>query len=235
MSTRLRESVRRRMAWRFRSTAVGFSAGLVVLLVGCSGASAAGPPSIESESASKITSTDATLEAQINPGDAPDGIYYQFQLVGDPAEYESEITCPSEPVSGSTRPCVGARSLGSLPIGFIPGGSAPEAVGVDLGSALEPGMTYHYRVLVAKAVPTEDTVQWEAPALAGDDRTFSTPGLPVSQPPAIVPVPQAGEGIGTAALYPSRGRLPRHHHRRHKRHRQRGLHQGALSSSSAVG
>src|SRR4029077_21169030 len=119
----------------------------------------AAPPSIESESGSKNTSTDATVEAQINPGDAPAGVYYQFQIAGDPNEYKADLACPPEATSGPFRPCIGAASRVALPIVCIPPASGPTSVGLDLASAtvrLSRGVTYRYRVLVAEAIPTED-------------------------------------------------------------------------------
>ena len=50
------------------------------------------------------------------------------------------------------------------------------------GVTLQPGTTYHYRVLVARRVQTEDTIQWEPPTIYGADQTFTTPTGP---PPAV--------------------------------------------------
>jgi len=143
-------------------------------------------PTIDSESVSHVTSTDATLEAEINLHEAGAGAYYQFQLVNDPSEYASEILCPVK-LPPATDGCDGTQSASALPIGFLPGNTAQP--GVDLsaildlasvGMTLKPGTTYHYRVLVARRVPTEDTIQWEAPTVYGADQTFTTP-----TPPAI--------------------------------------------------
>ncbi len=64
-------------------------------------ADAGSPPVIDSESASHISSTDATLEASINSQEAPAGDYYQFQVVANPSEFASEILCPSTRPQGS--------------------------------------------------------------------------------------------------------------------------------------
>jgi hypothetical protein len=143
-------------------------------------------PSIDSESVSHVTSTDATLETEINLHEAGAGAYYQFQLVNDPSEYASEILCPVK-LPPATDGCDGTQSASALPIGFLPGNTAQPGVDLsailDLASAgvtLKPGTTYHYRVLVARRVPTEDTIQWEAPTVYGADHTFTTP-----TPPAI--------------------------------------------------
>jgi hypothetical protein len=159
------------------------------------------PPSIESESASHITPTDATLEAEINLHEAPDGVYYQFQLVRESNEFASEIVCPSTPPPGYSG-CVGPQAATALPIGFLPGNTAqPSATlgaSLDLASAgvtLQPGTTYHYRVLAARAVQTEDTIEWEPPTAYGSDQTFTTPIEPVS--------PAGGIGSGDDTVAPA--------------------------------
>jgi hypothetical protein len=224
--------MRRRTARRSLPTAAGLAAGLVALLVGCSCASAAVPPSIESESASNITPTDATLEAQINPGDAPGGVYYQFQIASNLGEYVSEIVCPPEPSSGPAHPCIGAHSSGALPIGFIAAGSGPSSVSLDLAGTdmkLQPGTSYQFRVLVAKAVQTEDTIEWEAPSIVGDVQAFTTPPNPTPPPTAD---PQTGSA-GQPAIQASSPSHPRRHHRRHHRkHNLRSLHRGKVGQAS---
>ena len=138
-------------------------------------------PSIASESVSHITPTDATVEAQVNLHEAGAGAYYQFQLVKEPSEYASEILCPAK-LPPASDGCDGTQSASALPIGFIPGNT--EQPGVDLpaildlasaGVTLKPATTYHYRVLVARRVKTEDTTQWEPPTVYGADQTFTTP------------------------------------------------------------
>jgi len=143
--------------------------------------SAEKPPTIESESVSSITPTDATLEAEINLHEAAAGVYYQFQLVKDPSEYASEILCPPTLQPGYSG-CVGPQGSGALPIGFLSGNTLqPSATShaslnlADVGGALKPGTTYHYRVLAARAVQAEDTIQWEEPTVFGADQTFTTP------------------------------------------------------------
>ena len=73
-------------------------------------ASVASAPSIESESTSNITSTDATLEAQINPQSEERGAYYQFQLAKNPADFASEFTCPTEGFPAGSSLCLGITS-----------------------------------------------------------------------------------------------------------------------------
>jgi len=138
-------------------------------------------PAIESESVSHVTSTDATLEAQIDVEGLLHGADYQFQIVQNPSEYASELICPSTRPQGHEI-CVGPQSPGVAPIGFVPSDEAgplkSSEVSLDLGSAgvtLKPGTTYHYRVIAARAVQTEDTIQWEPPTVYGPDQTFTTP------------------------------------------------------------
>jgi hypothetical protein len=154
-------------------------------------------PTVESESVSSVTATEATLEAEVNLHETGNGAYYQFQIVKDPSEYEQEILCPS------TRPqtfdgCVGPQEPGAPPIGYLPGNTmqpgATLHASLDLASAgiaLTPATTYHYRVLVARRVVTEDTIQWEPPTVYGLDRAFTT--LRTDKAPLI-------EGLSVANL-----------------------------------
>ena len=139
------------------------------------------PPAVGGESVSNITSTDATLEAQINPQGLPRGVDYQFQLVKNTSEYLGELVCAED---GVVQP-VGVPGCldppgwpsGTIPLGFV-GGSGDKPVSLDLASVgvtLQPNTTYHYRVLAAKSLDGEDTVGWERPAVVGPDQTFTTP------------------------------------------------------------
>jgi hypothetical protein len=150
----------------------------------------ASAPSIESESTSSVTPTAATLEAKINSEDLPQGAYYQFQVVKSTSEYLPELACPEPSVQldgddgcGIAGPGGGHPTAGALPIGFIAKGPEGQSVSESLAAAgvtLQPGTTYHYRVLAVKRVQSEDTVDWGGPFVAGPDQTFTTP-----PPPAI--------------------------------------------------
>jgi hypothetical protein len=191
--------------------------------------------SIENESASKITPTGATLEAQINPGDAPDGVYYQFQIASDLGEYVTEIVCPPEPSSGPAHPCIGAHSSDALPIGFVAAGSEATSVSLDLAGAgvtLQPGTSYQYRVLIAKAIQSEDTTEWEGPSVVGDIHSFTTPPQPS---PTTGPDPQASGASQPAAQAPSVSQAHRHHRRHHKKHQRRALHRAKVSQAGLAG
>jgi hypothetical protein len=131
------------------------------------------PPSILGESAGNVTEDNAMLKAQIDPHQA--GAYFQFQLVGDPSDFASEILCPEPPFPGPFQPCIGAHAAGVLPIGFIGGDAGLGSLDLSsVGVTLQPATTYHYRVLAARAIPTEDTIEWEAPSAVGADQTFTT-------------------------------------------------------------
>jgi hypothetical protein len=144
-------------------------------------------PSISGESVSHLTEHDATLEAEVNLHEASAGAYYQFQLVKEPSEYASEILCPVK-LPPASDGCDGTQSASALPIGFIPGNTAQPGVNLpailnlaNAGVTLMPNTTYHYRMLVARRVPTEDTTQWEPPTVYGANQTFTTPPSIVSE------------------------------------------------------
>jgi hypothetical protein len=149
--------MRRPFRWLI-STTVAFLAFAVLPAA----ALADGPkPAVESESASKVTETDATLEAQINPGSGEDG----FSLE---TTYEFFL---ESPWCGSLLPFGACEASGGKLIykGVLPAGSAPQLVSVDLASAaqlLAPDMTYGYRVVATN----------EVGEAFGGEKTFTTPG-----------------------------------------------------------
>jgi uncharacterized repeat protein (TIGR02543 family) len=146
------------------------------------------PPSVDKESVSGITSSDAILEAQISPHEH--GADYQFQLVTNPEEYASEILCPEPPEPGPL--CIGPVGEGALPVEFVFEEATPVSLDLSsVGVTLQPGTMYHYRVLAARAIRTEDTIEWEPPIIAGADRTFTTQGTSNAFPLAIA---KTGEG-----------------------------------------
>jgi hypothetical protein len=104
-------------------------------------------PTVESESASNVTETDATLEAQINPGSGEDG----FSLA---TTYEFFL---ESPWCGSRLPFGACEASGGKLVykGVLPAGSAPQLVSVDLASVaqtLSPDTTYGYRVVATNEV-----------------------------------------------------------------------------------
>jgi hypothetical protein len=150
-----------------------FSLFALASLLCATAASASTPPSIEEESVSGITATNANLEVQVSPHGGF-GAYVQFQLVIDPEEYASEILCPYPPEPGPF--CLGEFGEGALPIlrFFKEAQRVSLNLSEDFGVTLQPGTTYHYRVLAARAITSEDTIEWEEPTVFGSDQTFTT-------------------------------------------------------------
>ena len=133
-------------------------------------------PAIVDESVSGVTEHDATLEAMINPGGQ--AVRYQFQVAANPDEFPSEMECPPGVYWAPFDGCDGTVVASALPIGFIEKGSTAQPVSLDLagvGVMLAPNTTYHYRVLVTRSVPTEDTIQWEGLPVYGVEVMFTTP------------------------------------------------------------
>jgi hypothetical protein len=169
-----------------RNSLIAFIGVLMSAAVLPAAALAATPPVIQSTWVSGVSQNDATLDAVINPEDASVGAYYQFQVVASASELLPEIACPPEadwrPLDG----CDGTLTPSALPIGFIDHGTEGRSVSLDLaaaGASLQPDTTYHYRVLAARKVTTEDTLQWEGPAVAGPEQTFTT--LATGPAPAV--------------------------------------------------
>ncbi len=82
-----------------------------------------GPPIVQEASASVVTSTSATLDAEVNPNTSPTSYYFEY---GTSASYGASVPAPP------------GASVGS--------GEGAVAVSVHL-QGLSPGTTYHYRVV----------------------------------------------------------------------------------------
>jgi len=139
-----------------------------------------GTPAIDSESVSKITPTDATLEAKINTEGLQYGAWTQFQLVANPSKYPAEFDCPPEDKNSSLCLKLPEHS-GTLPLRLAEADSPNQSVSLELAKAgltLKPDTTYHYRVIAASKVLTEDFIDWEPPIVYGPDQTFTTPAAP---------------------------------------------------------
>jgi hypothetical protein len=157
---------------------------------------AASPPSIESESVSHLTRTDATLEAQINT----EGLEstYEFYLQEAPLclDFGCEIA-EHEPVA--------------LPAGKLLGSFVGQSVSVDLNSAgvtLLPGADYRYWVTASSAAgPTRGQTQR---FIAPEDGV--QPPNPTTSPGSqstTGPTPNAGQGTVTpGASNPAGGPTP---------------------------
>jgi hypothetical protein len=139
---------------------------------------AASSPTIGNSWVSGVTQSDATLQAEVNPENPSAGVYYQFQVVTNASEFQPEIACPPRAELKGADGCGPAPEAdGALPIGFLEGGTEIRTASVDLADAgltLQPDTTYRYRLLAARKVVTEDTIQWEPPAVVGAEGTFTT-------------------------------------------------------------
>jgi hypothetical protein len=92
----------------------------------------AAPPTIDSQSVSGVTSTDASLEAKINPNNQETATYF--------FEYGS-----SEAALGEGK---GTKLPDAPPAPAFPAVYQEEQAGpVDIGGGLTPGATYYYRVI----------------------------------------------------------------------------------------
>jgi hypothetical protein len=130
------------------------------------------PPVIESESATGITEHDATLNAKIDTHDRYTG--YWLQIDTNSSYNFERADCPFE-LPGYAQ-CESITEGEPLPTGlvepqpeYIPAGSGDQAVSLDLasiGAILQPGTTYHYRVIASSG---------GAPVVVGADQTFATP------------------------------------------------------------
>jgi hypothetical protein len=136
------------------------------------------PPSIDSESASQITASDATLEAKINPN-------------GQETTYEFRLEDPSCLTLGPGL----CESTGGKTIftGSIPAGSADVSVSVDIASVrheLSANTVYGYSVVATNTA--------SATAYGPETNTFTTlaaPSTPPSkEPPGTTTLPPSGTG-----------------------------------------
>lgn len=132
---------------------------------------AAAPPVIESESATNVSATDATVQAAIDPNGSYTG--YEFQLYTiDNGEYNFIQNCPFDlPGYNGCEEYVliPPPGLDASRPQYIPAGSGEQSLSVDLasiGAMLKPGSTYHFRVI---AGDTNDDI------VAGPVQPFTTP------------------------------------------------------------
>lgn len=154
--------------------------GIGLSLTVASNAAAEAPPTIESESVSSLSPTDATLGARINPEGSENNVLYQFQVALNASEFRSAFTCPTEEFPAGSSLCLLLESQpGALPIRVLAAGTGGEPVSLDLAQAgmeLQPHTTYHYRVIAAEQVQTIDVIDWAEPIVYGADQTFKTSG-----------------------------------------------------------
>jgi hypothetical protein len=183
--------------------------------------SAAEPPTILSQSASNVTTTDATLEAEIDPNGRDTVYELQIDTTGDFSFYQTSSCALNVPGVGCTTEVVAgdplAPGLVQPPEYTLPASDEPQQVSVNMagiGAILQPGTTYHYRAIAANG---EQIVE-------GPDQTFTTPspGSPDTTSPGQPPHGSAGPpslpaaNSAPPASHPRRAKHKRRHHRRHK-------------------
>jgi hypothetical protein len=171
-------------------------------------------PTIESESVSSVTETDATLEAVIDPGGLP--TEYEFLL----AEH---LNC--EPAG-----CEAPYRVDSLPGGELPATASGQPVSLDLNSAgvhlYFPLKFYEYWVA---ATNSAGSVEGPARMLAPpeEEPEATEPPLPGGSSGALqheesVLVPPLGAEAPPRS--PLCRRASRKHHATHHRHHRAGIH-----------
>jgi hypothetical protein len=151
-------------------------------LVGAPIAPAASVPLIEGESVSNITSTDATFEAQINPGGLTTA--YRFRLEWGCGISPNEA-CPMYCIGGPDPTCED-RHAAFLPSGELAASSEAQTASLDLNSAgvtLHPETRYRYGV---------EATNSGGPTVKGPDQTFTTPA---AEPPAPGPPSLESESV----------------------------------------
>jgi hypothetical protein len=137
-------------------SALGYTAALAI----------SNPPTVSSESVANVTTTTATLRAQINPKGSL--TRYIFQYISEAAYEENE---PPDRFAGASDAPLGGASLGE--------GQDTLSAAVGL-SGLAPDTAYRYRVVASShCVPSEESKVCET---AGADEAFRTypaeaPGL----------------------------------------------------------
>jgi hypothetical protein len=150
---------------------------------------AAKAPAIDSESVSHVTSTDATLEAQINTEGLETS--YEFHLATPP--------CPSG--------CEHLQFGFPLPSGKLLGSSVTQSVSLDLNSAgvtLTPGQRYEYWVTATNAAGTASALSEEKTFAASED---GVQPLNITTPPSTTG-PALSSGQGTVTSAPTGGSTP---------------------------
>jgi hypothetical protein len=134
-----------------------------------------GPPLISAEPASVVTGTTATLNASVNPAGLATGYHFEWGLSGT-SPYEHRV------------PAEGELSAGP--------GSSPVPVSTDL-TGLEPGTTYHFRLVATNSAGETKGADVEFEAR----QTLDSQGLPDNRRFELVSPPdKRPQGAVTAQL-----------------------------------
>jgi hypothetical protein len=139
---------------------------------------APGEPVITSTSISELSSSFVDLNAEIDPRAAQ--TTYQFQYV-DAADYEAAVAAKDPD------PYAAGASIPATPAG-IGAGAGAVSVSQEVGG-LQPGSSYHFRIVAANTLAT----------VTGVDREFTTlpapvQGLPDGRAYELVTPPNKGDG-----------------------------------------
>ena len=151
---------------------------LVALALLPAGALAQAPPVIESEWATNISASDATLNATIDSEQRP--LAYEFEIDTNASYGFARYGCPpSEALAEAS--CEDVLAGEELPPGLLepdiqlaPERPGPQSVSVELagiGARLAPATTYHFRVSAYNGLSAVDRA-------TGRDQTFTTPAAP---------------------------------------------------------
>lgn len=112
------------------------------------------PPWVSTDPATQIESTSATLAGSVTPPGAPTTYHFEYVAAG---EYDPQAPDPYSAGGVAPEPEASAGS-----------GTGAEQETVDL-TGLQPGTTYHYRIVATATNLVPSTVA------AGPDQTFATP------------------------------------------------------------
>lgn len=153
--------------------------GAFAALTGLAGVATAAPPTIERQWVSGVTSSNAILNAEIDPSGLETHYMLQIDLTGN-FKFDQNDACILHP------PSIGCAQVlvpgDPLPPGLVPptelvllpdSGHHVSVSMDDIGAILQPGTTYHYRAIAAN----------DMPFIEGLDQTFTTP--PATAPPTI--------------------------------------------------
>ncbi len=143
---------------------------------------AAGKPAIEGLAALNLTPSEVKVTARINPDGAETHYYFEY----------GTVDCASDPSGCRQAPAAPGEDLG--------GGFGAHEVGQTL-TGLQPGMTYHYRLLASnnpygraeasESLGTFQTLPSSAGVLA-DDRAWELVSPPEKDGAAVEPFPREG-------------------------------------------